>query len=406
MMTETSTEKSLIEKIFDNKVVLAVLLVMLCGPYMLTRDVKATRQIYEFLTTMTSWAVILLYARYGKLTVPVKWLAVFMGWTFITTFFISNNSYMFYKNLLPIAAIALLIELAVLYKGYNLLDAIVVFRIYIYVNLVMILLYPAGIMGPSSWFLGYRNIHAWFLLPLMTLLIIRALWKYHKLDKFTIIDIVAILFTILWIRSSTSWVGLFVYLVIAEIAWICYKGNKSMPRMINLFDGWLATLVFLGVIVIGKLQYMFEGIIVHLLHRDLTFTYRTEIWDRVLEYLKSHWLLGCGYLTKEEFKSLFPSPIGYNHPHNYMLSLMMQGGMLLVIIVIAGFLISGLVLWKHRNSVAANLMLAVLVSFLVMGLTEALSVYMCPLMYPMLTLSMHAKELECAIKKKESTVGV
>ena len=387
-------EKKNIEKLFNNKIFLGILLLALCGPYMLTRDMEETKHIYEFVTTIASWAVIFLYARYGKITIPAVWLFVFLGWSFVTTFFLSGNTLSFYQVFLPVAAMSLLIELAIIHKGYTLLDAVAVFRIYLYVNFFLVILFRQCVSGPERWLLGYRNMQSWTILPVLTLLMIRALWKFGKIDKLTLLDVVVGMITLVIVRSATSWVGAFVYLVMAVITFVCYRMKKPMPRIINLFDGLAATFLFFVGIVLFKLQHVFEPLIVNILHKDISFTGRTVVWDMALQYIREHWLVGGGYLKRAEYIKLFPDEVfQYPHPHNYFLSLLMQGGIVLFGIVIVGFVISGIRLWKNRDCLAANLLLAFLLSMLVMGFTEALSIYMCPLMYPMLVLSMHAEEL-------------
>lgn len=384
----------MIEKLFDNKILLGVLLLALCGPYMLTRDMEETKHIYEFVTTIASWAVIFLYARYGKITIPAVWLFVFLGWSFVTTFFLSGNTLSYYQVFLPVAAMALLIELAFQYKGYSLLDAVAVFRIYLYINLLLIIVFRNGVTGLDRWLLGYRNMQSWTILPVITLLMIRALWKFGKIDILTIIDVIVGIGTLVIVRSATSWVGAFVYLVMAGITFVCYRLKKPMPGIINLFDGLAATVLFFVGIVLFKLQDVFEPLIVNILHKDISFTGRTMVWDMAIEFVKKHWFAGAGYLKRAEYITLFKNDVfNYPHPHNYVLSLLMQGGVVLLIIVIIGFAIAAIKLWKKRTSLSANLLLAFLLSMLVMGFTEALSIYMCPLMYPMLVLSMHAEEL-------------
>lgn len=398
-------QKTFIEKLFENKILLALFMLAICGPYLLTREVASIKVLYEFVTMVGSWTIIFLYVRYGKITVAVKWLLLYLGWTFVTTFFLSHNTLSFFQVFLPITAMALLIELAFQYKGYQLLDMAAVFRVYIYVNFILIILFRGGITGPDRWLLGYRNIQSWTLLPVATLLIVRALWKFGKIDWLTKLDLVTTLITLVIIKSATSWIGTFVYIVVAGIAWICYKSKKKMPRIINLFDGFIISVIFFVGIIICRFQYIFEPFIVNVLHKDITFTGRTEIWNIVIEYIKKHWLTGAGYLTKADFKNLFPSDLfNYTHPHNYVLSLLLQGGIILLIIVILGIAISGICLWRHRDNIAANLFLALLLSMLVMGLTEALSVYMCPMMYPMLTMSMHMEEIEALISKKKEQI--
>lgn len=393
-------ENSILEKIFSNKIVLMFIIVALCGPYMLTRGIGAIKQLYEFITTVVAWCVVLLYARYGKWTLQAKWISVFIGWTFVTTFFLSQNTKSFYQLFIPIMALVFLIELAFQYKKCELLDATVIFRAYIYLNFVMILVSPQGMLGNESWwFLGYRNIQSWTLLPIATLLIMRALWKFGKVNWITWLDLAVIFMTLIIIKSATTWIGTFVYVVIAGIAWICRKKRISMPRIINLFDGLIATILFFGGIVVFHVEKIFEPFIVNVLHRDVTFTGRRWIWDQVLNYLKTRGLFGTGYLTVKDFRKIFAGGVfRYAHPHNYVLSVILQGGIILLIIVGVALVISAVCLWKNRDSLMVNLFLALLLSMVLMGLTESLSVYLCPLFYPMVTMSMHAEKMKHIVK--------
>ena len=389
------SEKKIIEKLFNNKILLGILLLALCGPYMLTRDMEETKHIYEFVTTIASWAVIFLYARYGKITIPAVWLFVFLGWSFVTTFFLSGNTLSFYQIFLPVAAMSLLIELAIIHKGYTLLDAVAVFRIYLYANFLLVILFRQGVSGPERWLLGYRNMQSWTILPVLTLLMIRALWKFGKIDKLTVLDVIIGMITLVIVKSATSWVGAFVYLVMLCISFFCYKKKKPMPKIINLFDGLAASILFFVGIVLLKLQHVFEPLIVNILHKDISFTGRTVVWDMAVDFIKTHWFAGAGYLKRAEYVNLFKND-GYNypHPHNYVLSLLMQGGVVLLAIVIIGFVIAGIKLWKERCSLISNLLLTLLLSLVIMGFTEALSMYMCSLMYPMLILAMHVEKLK------------
>lgn len=400
-----SQEKIWIERFFANKIVLALLLLAVCGPYMLTRDIKFTKITYEFVTTVASLFIIGIYVRYGRFSTGVKCLALYMGWTYSVTFFISHNIASFYQVFLPIIAMVLWIELAFQYKGTGLLEAAAVFRIYIYVNLLLIFIFPAGLTGESRWLLGYRNMQAWAILPIMTVLILRSLWKYGKLDKMTWVDVIACIFTVSWIKSATSLVGLIVYLLVAGLALVCSKRSRAMPKSINLFDGWIVSFLFFFGIVIGRLQQVFSPLIVQVLHKDITFTGRTEIWDLTLEYLKKHFLTGSGYLTRSDFHEMFPSDLfSYVHPHNFILSLLLQGGVILLVIFVIWTGISGMQLIKSRRYLSANLLLALLLAFLVTGLTEALAVYMCPFLYPMLTLGMHSEELAVLTGQKQENM--
>ena len=179
-----------------------------------------------------------------------------------------------------------------------------------------------------------------------------------------------------------------------------------MPKIINLFDGWIVSFLFFFGIVVARLQQVFSPLIVQVLHKDITFTGRTEIWDLTLAYVKEHWLTGSGYLTRADFPKMFPSDLfSYVHPHNFILSLLLQGGVILLVIFVIWTGISGMYLLKNRGYLSANLLLALLLAFLVTGLTEALAVYMCPLLYSVLTLGMHSEEIAVLTgQKKAETV--
>lgn len=390
-------EEKWICRVLNNRAVLAILLFTLCAPYMLTRDIEGIKEIYMCLILVVSGAVILLYARYGAWNTSVKWLTVFILWSFLTTYFVSGELPSFLRVYFPIIALALLAELAVQYRVSALLDMVAVFRIYIYVNLILVFMYPTGCSGAFRWLLGYRNIQSWFLLPLATMLIIRALWKFGRIDWWTAIDLLVIAVTIKTIKSATSLVGAVVYGILLLVCFICYRMKKKLPVLCSLFSGLLLSAAFYAGIIVLKLQKIFEPLIVNVLKRDMSFTSRTTMWDMTREYLHSHWLAGGGYMTVSAFKKMFSK---YSHPHNFILSVMMQGGIVLLLIVCIGFGIAAVRLYRNRQSVISSLFVSLLFSFLVMGFTEALSPYLCPLLYPMVVLAMHTQELDGLLNKE------
>lgn len=98
----------------------------------------------------------------------------------------------------------------------------------------------------------------------------------------------------------------------------------SLPRYVMSYTGIINIVLFFILIVVGNIQ-AFSYIIVKLLHRDLTLTARTVIWNITLEKILQKPILGNGYVTGKQFESMLPSIIGVN-AHNTFLMVIYMGG--------------------------------------------------------------------------------
>ena len=82
--------------------------------------------------------------------------------------------------------------------------------------------------------------------------------------------------------------------------------------------------MFLFRIVILRVQNIFEFFIVDILHKDLTFSSRTKLWDRTIKIINNNKILGTG-LQKSEFTI---KSISAYHAHSHFLNIMFQSGIL------------------------------------------------------------------------------
>lgn len=98
----------------------------------------------------------------------------------------------------------------------------------------------------------------------------------------------------------------------------------SLPRHVMRYTGIVNIILFFLLIVIGNIQ-VFSYIIVKLLHRDLTLTARTVIWNITLEKISQKPILGNGYVTGKQFESMLPSIIGVNAHNTYLMVIYMGG---------------------------------------------------------------------------------
>jgi len=93
--------------------------------------------------------------------------------------------------------------------------------------------------------------------------------------------------------------------------------------------------IFFLIVVFNKIS-LFSFIIVNLLHRDLTLTTRTTIWNITVNKILEKPILGNGYLSGEAFESMLPGIIGIN-AHNTFLMVMFIGGTLLFLVFVMFF---------------------------------------------------------------------
>lgn len=67
-------------------------------------------------------------------------------------------------------------------------------------------------------------------------------------------------------------------------------------------------------IVIARLMDMFSFLLVNILHKDVTLTFRTRIWDNALAAIQQNLLTGVGRLDAAQMEVILG--YGVSHPHN------------------------------------------------------------------------------------------
>lgn len=108
-------------------------------------------------------------------------------------------------------------------------------------------------------------------------------------------------------------------------------------------------------------------LIEEVLHKDITFTYRTDMWESALSTFWESPLIGFGQVTEEWFLShMSAQAFG---PHNFLLSVLLYGGVALLLIFIYLFGNSALHLLCHTSR-WSNLLLAAIVVLMLMTTME------------------------------------
>ncbi|MDE6670624.1 MAG: O-antigen ligase family protein [Ruminococcus sp.] len=382
-------------KIFSSKLLVIIMeLILIRIPYFDTQ--RIVHKTYMYASVLCVVFLFLLTIVNGYITKQFIWICAFFGMMFLSTFRESGLLYEYMRDNFSSLGACLLFYLWLNNNPKVLFKAVSVLQVFVYINLLTIIMFPHGLYSTpnydANWFLGYKNIQIRTILPIVGISIISSYYKYNRCNFNVILLILCSLLTFILNGSSTSIVGFAIFLLL----FIIYK-NRKLPKIFSLKNGIIVTILFFVLIVILKAQYLFDFFIEDILHKNLTFTGRTIIWERVLRLISQKLMLGYGYLTSDHYVHLLKSPF-FTHPHNYILYVMMNGGLVLTAILLIGYGFANKTLKATRDSIYSKTILFVLFSFLIMGLTEAITGTI--LLYPVLIMAMEADKILKGESKK------
>lgn len=255
------------------------------------------------------------------------WLWGYLFFVALSSVLQAENYWAVLNHVVTIAAFCMLLELSLRQNVERTMDMLFYpLTVLVLTNFVLMCLFPYGLCSGGTYgysynFLGIDNYLAPILIPYMFLVSLRASMRYGKLNWTAYGLIIVSSISILLIWAATGMMGLAVALVFLLFFY--------QRRCQTLFSGLTAMLsgfgIFFGV-VLFRLQNLFAFFIEGVLHKGLSFTGRTEIWDEAVRmFLKKPWL-GYGYAQYGKIYRLRKGK--YYHGHNIFLEIAVEGGIL------------------------------------------------------------------------------
>ena len=246
--------------------------------------------------------------------------------------------YMFLKN--PVTAVNMLMFM---------------FEVFIYANIIIMFVFPKGAYKNLSWLFGQKNVNILFVL----IAICMALTYYYvhrtQMDKIRAFILIAVsVLTITMSKSATSFLGLFAFGMMLLI-------NRKKVRFTVYHGLLISLLVFVFVVWLRQLD-IFKTLIVEILHKDMTLTKRTRIWDNGLKFFLQKPILGYGVEATKVAKERF---LGYETTHNKMLYTLYQGGICLYAAFIGIIITAARRLDKFREDKLGIIYTAAIVALLI-----------------------------------------
>lgn len=195
------------------------------------------------------------------------------------------------------------------------------FEVYIYINLLSVIIYPEGINNIENfYFLGGTTGAIRIILPGVMFALLNSEIKYGYFSVRTILLCIAVMVTNVLTWTVTSMLGFSIVLL-----YVLLFRKKLLIKSINIFFGWLSSIIIFYLIVIVRVSDIFENIIVNYFGKSMTFTGRTYLWDNALIAIRESPVIGHGI----NFDSTLLSVIGnINGSHNYYLDILYRSGLL------------------------------------------------------------------------------
>ena len=368
--------------IYKSKWVLCFLLFPLITPNLLL-TISWFQPIRLFLFVVSALVVVLLVIQNLKFSKYLAWVILFYSVILLSVYINNGSITKFFTGMGPYVVLCLIFLLWMDRSPETLLNAVAILQIYVYINLLTIILFPDGMYSIASqtdfWFLGYRNFHIRFILPITALSLVRSYYLYNKLTPATISLIITSFVTLLLIGSATGLIGFTLFIVMILLFG---SRKKPLPKLINLYTFMMITTVLFFIIVVLGRQDIFAFLIEDILGRDLTLTGRILIWGTTIQLIARSPVLGIGFAGLQDEFSRMMIYSNATHPHNYILYILALGGFLLLIITAWLYFSAAKQLSSMRDSIYSKIMLFAIAAFLIMGISESLTE--AHLLYPLI----------------------
>lgn len=329
-------------------------LVLLLGYLLLSslRQGKLKVSMYERIVHLW-WIILLAITLYNQSEV---WLTTIFNWMNVTIFLLIGRKYWCED------------------AQHSLKILASVFSCLVYLNVVLLILYPDGLWTDTSW-VGtgdstrylFGNYNAMGVVCLCALIIQSAYtFLSHKGYGNLFGLVICSLFIVIFVGSATSTIG--ISLITLYI--IFHKQIKHPFVFIIAFWGiyiaFIVLIVFMGNTIedYPLALYFVENI----LEKNATFTTRTDIWLDTIDLISKHPWIGYGYRSVE----WNAQQIGASGPHNLWLEIMLYGG----IIAVSGFLVlilQSMISIYRSNTTAATVVGVGLCVLMLMSLFETYS---------------------------------
>ena len=240
------------------------------------------------------------------------------------------------KYIYPITGAVLLTEMAVRRNAEKAVRAFyAVFWVQAVVNAFSVFVYENGLYvgpdGEAQFFLGQKNLFIMTILPGLCLGYAALVMSGKRMTWDYLVFLALSAASILRIWSASSIVGIFLFA--AGILLSKFVRKNFLFSVKTSAAVWAAGFI---AIVVLKMQSLLEPVVVHVLHKNMTFSGRIGLWERLMGEITKSPFIGYGVETARQFRAHAEANTNLHliHSHNYILELLMKGGVILLAVFV------------------------------------------------------------------------
>ena len=234
-------------------------------------------------------------------------------------------------------------------------------------NTLSFILVPEGIvktqiMKEPIYFLGIDNRFSFNYLPGICVISIYDYLRKNKLSILTYLYMFITYVTFIYFWSAGALVA--ETLLIIYILFLKNKININPKKYLTIDLIAFISLVFF------RIQNLFSFLIVDVLHKDLTLSSRTFLWDKAIKIIKNNIFIGIG-VQKSEYML---NNISAYHSHSYFLNILVQSGVFGLISFLLCIFVSLKKLSQYENSNISKIISFTIFSMLIMLLVDTFDI--------------------------------
>lgn len=241
------------------------------------------------------------------------------------------------------------------------------FELMIYINLLTEVIFPSGlyttvstIVHNENWFIGYYNNHSQFFIPALMFA-----WLYREKTGKTMRTI--LLTMAIYISAVLVWSG-GVLLSLAGMTLI-FLFLKKQTRLLNYYTYWLLHIVFFVSVYVLHVQDWFHWLLVDILGKMGSLTFRITLWGRVLKLIAESPILGHG--SQDVFVRTAEVHLAHGvHAHNMLLEQLYLGGVTGLTLWVCIILLSGRQLMKYSDTKESKIISTAFLGWCIATLVE------------------------------------
>lgn len=338
--------------------------------YALFNQFPIFQSVYAHISQVVAFSILILYVFfYKKISISIILMLVYMVVLLIATILGSGNYYNIAQRIYPILGFLMFMEIQIKCKRAQILMKAIA-NVCFVLTLVEFVLLPFSetLWGEYTFFLSGRN-------QMYLGLAIGILSNYYyygiydiRYKLYLIMSIVCIVYG----ESSSNLLAIAFFVLMMFIGF----GKTYIRKILNIAVLVAYPALNIGVVVFRIHEYA-DFLIEAVLHRNLTLTSRTYIWDTALELIKQSPIWGYGVAATSNIFHVVVDRIDapdidrWYSGHNQYIQMLYESGIVSLLILMLLIIYGVKKINKFMSNSDASLTLTIIFSLLIVMMAEA-----------------------------------